>query len=162
MTDYKDVYNGKRELPISSCPSSVKALLFSSGPPGVVDAKGEQEQFEMMLERLDERAETKKKARPRPGALRQEPRQEKLWRIKKAHPGCALEFCRVDTDWVFQHSGKKYRIDASVTAYGCVQTKSGVYYPMDKILVVTDCPGIRHYYTQSIEGIDGNLISEVT
>ena len=54
VTDYKEVMNGKREIPISSCPPAVENELYGTGCDPQTGA--DDTFFRSMTERLDEKA----------------------------------------------------------------------------------------------------------
>lgn len=152
VTPYKEKMNGKREIPASSCPAHIKDLFYDDGPPVHHTASNEAEGFALMLERVDriadlyERYKMKKKKKAFPPT-----RFQKIEAIK-ASMGCRCEFyhCPVDTECVFTHLGSSYKIHASVESYAPRQTKEGVLYDMDTIIVVVPAWGHAKYYDFSL------------
>lgn len=68
MTDYKDIMNGKREIPISSCPSYVEDAVYGGGSTICPASPDEDGWFEQVVEKLEQRAakvEKKKVAPPK-------------------------------------------------------------------------------------------------
>ena len=133
-TDYKKVMHAKREIPESSCPSFVDNLLYASGGTTEAIDRDECAGFAVMVDELDERArryETQRVKRER-----KESRFHKLNRLG-IHGG---EWCRVDTDGVFQYNGEHYRISPDAEQYQPIETEIGQLYDMDRILVTNDLP----------------------
>lgn len=128
ITDYKRVMHAKREIPVSSCQSSVENVLYAtSGGTESVDMD-ESERFNLMLDRLDHKAsiydvQKKQKKKIESG-------QHKRARLG-IHGG---EWCRVDTDNKFWFGNKHYIINDQAVQYAPVETEFGEYYTMDKIL----------------------------
>lgn len=131
-TEYKRVMHAKREIPASSCPSMVENILYATG--GATDAVDREERagFEVLVRELDEQAnmyEQQKVKRTYP-----ESRYHKFRRMGIS----GGQWCRVDTDGVFECGGGMYRIDSGEAQYQPVQTEAGELYDMDRILVTDD------------------------
>lgn len=159
VTPYKDIFNDKREIPISSCPSSLSSELFGigMGPFSTAQDTSEWDEFESMTERLDKRA-AKKTSNPPPVVKKAEtPRITKINREKRG-PVIA---CRVDTNGAFVFNGKTKYIDSSVKAYAPEKTPLGLYYAMDTIYVFTENGKEPRYFDQGINLIPQNMIREV-
>lgn len=56
MTNYKEVADGKREIPISSCPSYIENIVYGTGASLVPVGESEDMAFQSTLDRLDEKA----------------------------------------------------------------------------------------------------------
>lgn len=82
-------------------------------------------------------------------------------KIKQEHPHCFITGAVVDTACVFTYNGKRYRISDEVQAYQGVQTKYGILYDMDRIVIVKTQDGTS-YYTDAMEEIAPHLIKEMT
>ena len=128
-TDYKQLMREKREIPVSSCPSSVENLLYATGGTTDTIAKEEEFAFKTMLNRLDEKAERYESARSE-RRVRKESLFSKKLRLG-IHGG---EWIPVDTDGKFWFENYQYIIDEQVVQYQPTETEYGNYYCMDKIL----------------------------
>ena len=127
-SNYRSVMNAKREIPVSNCPSSVDNLFYASGSLNDIHALEEDAMFEVMLDKLDERAaqyEQKKQPRKRTRSLF----SKKL----KAGIHDGTWYC-VDTDGKFWIGNDIYIIEDNAVQYQPVPTEYGDYYAMDKIL----------------------------
>lgn len=137
-TDYKRVMHQKREIPASSCPSFIDNMLYASGGATEAIDREECESFLSALQELDEQA--KKYASPRENRVKRESLYHKHNRLGIR----GGEWCRVDTDGVFECRGRRYRIPPDQYQYQPVNTEYGELYDMDRILVVDD-PHHRFY-----------------
>ena len=127
-TDYKKVMHAKREIPASNCPSFVENMFYASGG---ITSQSDQEEcavFEAMTERLDAQAEKYETQKP------QRKRQESKFQKHERLGIRGGEWCRVDTEGVFEFNGRKYEIDKGATQYQPVETDVGLLYDMDRIL----------------------------
>lgn len=126
-TDYKKVMHAKREIPASNCPSFVENIFYAAG--SVTDPIDREEcaSFRVMAEQLDEQAEKYE------NKVRREPTESR--HAKYLRMGIRDgEWCRVDTDGVFEYRGRRYRIDPFEAQYQPVETEIGLLYGMDRIL----------------------------
>lgn len=154
VTPYKESMNGKREIPISSCPISMQDLFYGNGQTIRGDDGNEYNSFQEMLERLDEKAkphEPKKK----PARKKTYPptRFQRIEQIKREVGPCEFIHCRVDTENAFELLGKRYQIDASVEAYRPRQTKEGLLYDMDQVIAIVGGGEIIRFYDQGLTEI---------
>lgn len=127
-TDYKRVMHAKREIPFSSCPSQIENIAYSTTGTTDITEKDEQERFNDMLERLDDRAwkyESPVKKKPKI-----ESRQHKRRRLG-IRDG---EWLNVDTEWKFWVGNEQYVINDQAAQYAPIETAYGLFYPMDRIL----------------------------
>lgn len=157
VSHYKDIMNGKREIPVSSCPQMVDHLIYSGRQPPEDEGDNEFSKFALMLERLDARAkpyESKRKKKPK----KKETQFQRAERIRKEHPGCRFFFCRVNTENRFEYNGVYYRIDESVEVYQPKQTREGALYDMDEITVVRAADGKLYFYDQKMYPLDREAI----
>lgn len=130
VTGYKDLMNGKREIPVSSCPSYVENMLYASGASADEVSDEENRTFKMMCDELDERAA---KVQPQKKKKTVHPRQyQKYQMIRADNRGAAITFAIVDTDGYFVINDKRYRVTSD--AYAPKQTKYGELYDMDRII----------------------------
>jgi len=127
-TDYKKVMHTKREVPMSSCPSFVENMLYSTGGTTSAADKEECAGFRVMVDELDAKAEKYETQK----AIKQ--RRESLFH-KYYRLGIHGTWCRVDTDGVFEYNGHKYEIDKEAIQYQPIETDIGQLYDMDRILV---------------------------
>lgn len=128
-TDYKHVMHSKREIPVSSCPSNIENMLYSTEVPGPNARREENAEFETLLQRLDARAEPYIQQRAR----RAKPPESRFHRHERKgiHGG---EWCVVDTERVFKIGDRYFRIDDGETQYDPILTKYGELYDMDRVL----------------------------
>lgn len=127
-TDYKKVMHAKREIPVSSCPAAIDNMLYASG--GTTSQINEEEcaSFRVMVEELDERADKYENKK-----LRRERKDSRY--AKRLRAGIRDgEWCRVDTDGIFEFGGRRYRIDSGEEQYLPVETEFGLLYDMDRVL----------------------------
>lgn len=128
-TDYKKIMHAKREIPVSSCPTFIENMLYASGSTTSQIDREECAGFKVMTDELDARAEIYEARK-----VQHERRESRFHKHNRLgiHGG---EWCRVDTDGVFEHNGKRYEIDPQETQYQPVETEFGKLYDMDRILV---------------------------
>ena len=127
-TEYMRAMSARRELPVSSCPKSVENVFYASGANTNSIAIEENESFKTLLDDLDE------KARLYINKTERKPKRKSLFskRIRLGlHGG---EWCRVDTDGVFEYNGELYKIDENEIQYQPIETDYGDLYDMDRIL----------------------------
>lgn len=136
VTDYKEVMNGKREIPISSCPPSVQDALYGTGADPETGA--DDTFFALMTEALDEKADKLVKPKPKKKQKgKKSPKQIIKSYLANSNSPYSYEFCTVDTDNNFKTAdGTVYHIDNSVEAYRMKRTAVGMLYDMDKIIHV--------------------------
>lgn len=133
-TDYKKVMHARREIPVSNCPAFVENMLYATG--GTTNAIDQEEcaGFKVMIDELDAKAD--KYDRQKVRRERAESQYHKRSRLKIQ----SGEWCRVDTDGVFEYGGDRYRIDPFEVQYQPIETEFGDLYDMDRILVTGDHP----------------------
>lgn len=61
------------------------------------------------------------------------------------------EWCRVDTEGVFEYNGSKYRIDPGTEQYQPIETAVGDLYDMDRVLVTDDSP--NRFYDMNYDDV---------
>ena len=128
--------HAKREIPASSCPSVVDNAMYASGCGTNQTIGDEFSSFRIMTDMLDERAE---KYEPHKA------RKEFPESIHAKYLRAGIrdgDWCRVDTDGVFEHNGRRYRIDPFAQQYQPIETEIGDLYDMDRILA---CGGGKFY-----------------
>ena len=81
-TDYKRIVNGKREIPISSCPSYVEEFVYG-GNPSSTDNPEENLFFQTVIEKLDQKAEKLTQQRKKISVQKAPPLSSKISKIKK-------------------------------------------------------------------------------
>ena len=121
--------HAKREIPVSSCPEYVDNILYSTGGSTDDIDRDEDERFNLMLDKLDNKAKQYKVNKKPKGQT--ESKQHKRMRLG-IHGG---EWCIVDTENKFWYKNEQYVIDDQAVQYAPVETQYGQYYAMDKILV---------------------------
>lgn len=152
MSNYKEIMNGKREIPISSCPAQIEDLLYGTG--SVLHSQGDDSSavFEITAEDLPKK-KVKKAVKSK--------REEMLGALRKeCGYDAVLTYCTVDTDNCFVYEGTAYRIDPSVEAYAPKHTALGVLYDMDKIICVASKTAGLVFYTMKYEPIAPGLVYE--
>ena len=120
--------NAKREIPVSSCPSSIDNIFYGSTAYSGDAVQEENAAFRNMLERLDEQAavyEVKKQPRKR---IKSRFQKRLRLGIKDG------EWIRVDTEGKFWVGDDQYIISDQEIQYQPISTDYGDYYAMDKIL----------------------------
>ena len=127
-TDYKKVMHGKREIPVSSCPSQIANLLYATGGQTKQIDHEECVEFRVITDALDAMAEKYEAQK----AVKK--RQESLFQKRVRLGVCGGEWCRVDTDNRFEYNGHVYEIDEGETQYQPIETDIGLLYDMDRIL----------------------------
>lgn len=159
MSFYREAANRKREIPVSSCPTQFEHHLYSGQQ--VKHEQAEKVLFDDLLNRLDEYGPPiNKHDKPKTNRhVAQETRSQRIARIREAHPGCTFHFCRVDTENVFSFEDGLYEIHSSLQVYQPKETKHGLLYDMDQVVVVRDADGGVHYYTQQMDAIAPELIT---
>lgn len=158
LSHYKEMTRGKAEIPVSSCPPSI-AHMIDGSQFSPVDENVERERFELMMYCLLGSDKTNAVAKKNKSD-RIKTRSQRIERARQEHPGCTFDFCPVDTENEFTHNGVRYRIDSSLDDYNPIETKHGLWYGSDQIVIITDPDGSRFFYTQQIHPIDKNLIVE--
>lgn len=160
VTDYKQMMNGKREIPVSSCPSFIEDAVYSGvhGSSSEIVRKAENECFRGMMEKADDKAAKRYKRLPSRKVRRKTrfDRSEKLRRdmgIKELVPAV------VDTENTFRHNGCTYRIDGEKwKKYDPKETKSGMLYDMDKVYCAVRADGKNLFFDGELEQIPDEAI----
>ena len=127
-TNYRNIMNTTREIPVSSCPSSVDNVFYGSTAYSGDAMQEENAVFRNMLERLDEQASVYEVKKP--------PRKKIKSRFRKRlRLGITDgEWIRVDTEGEFWIGDNQYIISDQEIQYQPISTDYGDYYAMDKIL----------------------------
>lgn len=159
VTDYKDILNGKREVPVSSCPRSVEYSLYGNGAPPEDEDEG---RFEVLLDNLDRKAERMERRRPAPKKKPQRvSRIARSEQIRKELGACEFFFPVVDTTNEFELFGGRYHISPQVEQYGAKQTQEGKLYDMDHIVCAVCGENIIAFFDQDLMRIPDELIERV-
>ena len=137
VTEYKEVVNQAREIPVSSCPGSVNNIFYASGGSSGDVATEEKLAFRIMTELLDERANSRKKPRA-PVKKSGASRRRKMYEILEENDGARMETFVVDTDGCFHADGRTMNI-SGVREYEpkTVRFRNGTtdtLYDMDRVL----------------------------
>lgn len=151
----------KREIPVSSCPTQFEHQLYSG--QHLTHTPSEESMFGELLLKLDENGPPLKRT-DRPKQRKDAPHKTRFHQItgiRAEHPGFAFEFCYVDTDNVFTFKGVRHQINYSVPAYQQVETKQGVLYDVDHILVLHNRNGCRHFYTPQLAAIEPHMVTVI-
>lgn len=160
LTLYKKYARGSSEIPVSSCPVIVSDLFYSDNA-GVIDERAMKNLgYLNMLEGLDKQAE--KYGAPlvlyTPKKQAESTRTTRLEVIRAQYPGCSFSFRRVDTENHFDHNGTWYHIADHVEAYRPKETREGLLYDMDQVVVVETWDHQLHFYDQQFHPIDRDAI----
>lgn len=161
VTDYKKVADGKREIPISSCPSYIEDLVYGTGStlPSPNDS-AENDAFESTLARLDRKAErycpnkkTKKKAPA-------QTRYDKIKRIKAIIGKAEYFYPSVDTTNTFELNGHSYKISDCVSCYsGKLVGADDVLYDMDKVICAVCSDGRTYFFDMNMDIIPNEFVN---
>lgn len=154
VSNYKEMMNGKREIPISSCSPQIEDLVYGTGSVlhPQEDAGNVAESFD-----IDERPSASKKA----GKRMNPEREQKLKQVKKTCGyNSVFTYCQVDTENCFRYNGQEYEIDESVIDYAPKKTHLGLLYDMDKIICVKSEDGQVRYYTARYDPVDSELVKK--
>ena len=152
-TDYKKVVRGSREIPMSSCPSSIEDAVYCSG--STIKKSEDAIGFQGVLDAVDAKAEKvsgyyKKPLRQTQKQKRVRTRSEKFLEAMKTTGAHRNDFTHasVDTDGAFTFHGRDYLVSAP--QYRPQRTTDGEdFYEMDRIVCVD---GI-HFYDMSMNEI---------
>lgn len=156
LSRYKEMINGKREIPVSSCPPLISHLL-ESGYHCEAEDMDEAQRYELMLDRLDSFGPPLSQSK-RNREERAETRSDRLEAIRSLYPGCVFHHCRIDTENHFEFDGEWFAVDTCVEEYNPIETKHGLLYDSDQVIVVVDEDGISHFFTQQVWPIDDALV----
>ena len=127
-TDYRRVMHPKREIPLSSCPESLEHMMYATGGGNEEFDRADNERFEFLLERLDQRAQ--KYEFPKKHRRKIESGQHKRRRLGIQ----GGEWLTVNTDNVFRFGDDVYVIEDNEAQYAPINTEYGDYYAMDRVL----------------------------
>lgn len=160
VTDYKQLMNGKREIPVSSCPSFIEDTVYGGIHVNSNDLskKAEGECFRGIMEKADYKVSKRYKTMPsrKPKRKTRFDRSEKLRReggVKELIPAV------VDTENVFHLGGATYCIDGEkCEKYSPKETKSGVLYDMDRVYCAVDGSGRTMFFDGDLERIPDDAI----
>lgn len=148
-TNYRNVMNAKREIPVSSCPSSVDNIFYGSNAYSGDAMQEENAAFANMLERLDEIASVYEVKKPTRKRVKSKFRKRLRLGIKDG------EWLRVDTDGKFWVGNNHYVISDQEVQYQPVHTEYGDYYAMDKILYANGKFYDMNYDEVKVQAIGG-------
>lgn len=145
MTAYKEMARGRSEIPVSSCPSRIKRLYGFDERCSEEKSVTESE-FEVAMATVDDKA---KEVGVKPKVAK-EPyvpslRKQRINQIRQDHPGSVFHFCRIDTENCFTFHDTVYRVSESIAAYLPTQTKHGLHYDMDEVVVAAHEDGLSFY-----------------
>ena len=130
LTSYKEMEVGRREINLSDCPEGL-ADMIESGDIRLSDlSKDDRARYELLVEQLDEKPRKMEKER-------HTTRFDRLEAIRKAHPGCKMDVCRVDVDGRFACGGRRFQVDVAEGRYAAKKTRYGDQYDMDRIIGIT-------------------------
>ncbi len=160
VTDYKQIMNGKREIPVSSCPSFVEDTVYSGVHVNRNDMlmKAEDDCFRGMMEYADNKAEKRYGVKPR----KKKTSRTKLDRsmsIRRDNGVKELISAVVDTENAFSFLGNRYRIiPEQYDKYSPKKTKAGELYDMDTVYCAVAASGAVQFYDAELERIPDDAI----
>ena len=155
VTNYKEMMNGKREIPISSCPPQIEDLVYGTG--SVLHSSSEENEaaFQNLIA---EPVTPPKKGRKK--VVNE--REQKLRQIRKeCGQNAVFTYRTVDTSNRFRYLGDLYEIAESVEAYAPKETPLGLLYDMDKIVCVDGGNGVR-FYTMTYDPIEESQVLKIS
>lgn len=159
VTDYKDMMNGKREIPVSSCPTSIENLVYSSSSMGRSD--GGNDELNEFLANLDDLPKPKRTYK------KKETRYDRVENAKKeygdsADLGPLFHRSIVDTENHFVFHDHTYVIDTRLAPqYDC--NDEGAY-GMDSIWIAYSCgDDVNHlgFYDQDFQKINSEAVHRI-
>ena len=160
VTDYKQIMNGKREIPVSSCPSFVEDTVYSGVHVNRNDMlmRAEDDCFRGMMEYADNKAEKRYGVKPR----KKKASRTKLDRsmsIRRDNGVKELIPAVVDTENAFSFLGNRYRIiPEQYDKYSPKKTKAGELYDMDTVYCAVAASGAVQFYDAELERIPDDAI----
>lgn len=164
VTDYKRLVDGKREIPISSCPSYVEDIVYGTGSTIIPSSDDECIAFQSTLDRLDRKAEkyTSVKNNSKNKHQHSESRYDKMRRIRCIIGDAEYLYPSVDTDNRFELNGHLYQIDSVVSAYAAKDAGNGdVIYDMDKIMCAVKSDGQVYFFDMNLDMVQNQFIHDV-
>lgn len=156
VTDYKRIADGKREIPISSCPSYVDDLLYGTGMT-LASQNEHEESFRSALDNKDDFVTKTRKSKQKSSNTR----YEKIRRIESFIGKSEYFYPIVNTDNEFVFQGKRYRIDNRVAGYNGKNVGSDTLYDMDKIVCAISPDGKRYFFDMNMDLIPNQYIHSV-
>lgn len=148
---------GSREIDVSSCPSCIQDLFYAGAGVLRSDAEEEKARFAQTLEDCDRVIEKKDSRRKD----KSETKFDRLQKIRSMYPDCVIQACTVNTDNEFRWCDCKYRISDSLSQYRPVDTDSGEYYAMDRVLVIHKGDTVHCFLDQSGVLIDPGMVEKI-
>lgn len=158
VTDYKDIMNGKREIPISSCPPCVEDAVYGGGSTICPKSPEDDIRFGSMIDKLDSRAAKVEKKKP-VSKKRTVTKSDRLKAIRDRCGACEFVYPIVDTENEFRLLGNLYVISGQAVEYSAKQTSYGELYDMDRIVCVITKDGLE-FYNMDIERIPDDWITK--
>lgn len=153
MSTYKEMDRGRRETPVSSCPTGIGELFYGDCPA----ADNEGGRHGIMAYHEMNAFEKVPVSGEKPERL---VRSRRISTIRETYPGCSFAFARVDTENRFDYGGFSYQIDPSVEAYLPKQTEEGSLFDMDEIVIVVHGRGLT-FYAQDCSPIEPDKIRKL-
>ena len=162
VTDYKRVADGKREIPMSSCPSYVEDLVYGAGSTLFPFNDDENVAFQATIDRLEEKARKYCPQNKPKKKTFSNTRYDKIQRIKSLIGKAEFFYPAVDTQNRFVFNGKLYQIDERVSAYCGKQVREDdILYDMDKIICVVSSDGRTYYFDMNMDLIPNEFVHSV-
>ena len=163
VTDYKQIMNGKREIPVSSCPSFVEDTVYSGIHVNGNEMlrKAEDKCFHDMMEHADSKAEKRYGVKPPRCKNAHKTKYDRGVSIRRDNGVKELIPVVVDTENIFSFSGTKYRINPErYDKYSPKKTKAGFLYDMDTVYCAVTASGDIQFYDAELERIPDDAIEE--
>lgn len=152
LTNYKEMAREKSEIPVSCCADSVQALFFGEGNS---DRSLGDPCEHGTPPTMGNRPSEKMKSSSEAGIL-----AKRIDQIRNDYPGGVFSFERVNTENVFHHKGRHYRIADTLTEYQPSLFRGELLYCMDTIVVVWH-DGKIHHFTQDYQPVAPEMIIEI-
>lgn len=158
VTDYKRLVNGKREIPISSCPAYVEDQVYGTGPTLLPNG----DEALLRSEESDNGVKKPKSKKSKSGKKSKEKilsRFDKVAKIKSMIGRSDFYYPTVDTDNHFALKGNRYTIDDCISCYQGKQVgDDDVLFDMDKIICAITPDGRFYFFDMNFDSIPNEYI----
>lgn len=159
LTSYKEMIVGNREISVSACPGGYAEML-ENGALVIGNASADDRlQYALLTEKLDSRGRSDQETDASKGQEKKITRFDRLEAIRRDHPGCEMQGCRVDVDGVFFFREARYQINAECARYASKKTRYGDQYDMDYVIAAALPNGVVLFADQDGCTIDYAMIT---
>lgn len=154
LTDYKTAIRTQREVPASSCPTFVEAVMYGgSAASNDLEFKRQKESFDVQMASYDDKASMYKRT-PKKRKPMKDVRFDRVQQIRKEMGSdYAFTRCAVDTDNIFQYGGDMYMVDEQLPQYAINDDVS----QMDRVIVGQASDGGIRFYDMNMENITAHI-----